>query len=54
LLPLNPIVAIAVGSLWLGEPLGGGIFGGISLVVVGVVLVVAPNRTPSLWRGNQK
>jgi drug/metabolite transporter (DMT)-like permease len=54
LLPLNPIVAIAAGSLWLGEPLGVGIFVGLSLVIVGVLLVVAPNRSPSARRGSRK
>jgi drug/metabolite transporter (DMT)-like permease len=47
-----------VGSLWLGEPLGIGIFVGLTLVIVGVFLVVAPNRSTrpvwSSWRRNQK
>jgi drug/metabolite transporter (DMT)-like permease len=43
LLPLNPIAALAVGSLWLGEPLEFGLFVGLVLVIVGIVLVVAPS-----------
>jgi drug/metabolite transporter (DMT)-like permease len=58
LLPLNPIAALVAGSLWLGEPLGVGIFVGLALAIVGILLVVAPNRgvppvRPSS-RGNQK
>jgi drug/metabolite transporter (DMT)-like permease len=58
LLPLNPIAALVAGSLWLGEPLGVGIFVGLALVIVGILLVVAPNRgmpraRPPL-RGKQK
>jgi drug/metabolite transporter (DMT)-like permease len=58
LLPLNPMAALVAGSLWLGEPLGVGIFVGLALVIIGILLVVAPNRGvlpvwPS-WRGNQK
>jgi drug/metabolite transporter (DMT)-like permease len=51
LLPLNPIAALVAGSLWLGEPFGVGIFIGLALVIAGVLLVVAPNRsTPSVRR----
>jgi uncharacterized membrane protein len=58
LLPLNPIAALIAGSLWLGEPFGVGIFIGLALVIAGVLLVVAPNRStppgwPS-WGGNRK
>jgi drug/metabolite transporter (DMT)-like permease len=50
LLPLNPIAALVAGSLWLGEPIGVGIFIGLALVIAGVLLVVAPNRsTPPVW-----
>jgi drug/metabolite transporter (DMT)-like permease len=50
LLPLNPIAALVAGSLWLGEPFGVGIFIGLALVIAGVLLVVAPNRsTPPAW-----
>ena len=45
LLPLNPIAALVAGSLWLGEPLGVGLFIGLLLVTVGVLLVVAPYRS---------
>jgi drug/metabolite transporter (DMT)-like permease len=58
LLPLNPIAALVAGSTWLGEPLGFGLFIGLGLVIVGVLLVVAPYRgTPFVWtsrRGNPK
>jgi drug/metabolite transporter (DMT)-like permease len=47
LLPLNPIAALVASSLWLGEPLGVGIFIGLSLVIVGILLVVAPTRDMS-------
>jgi drug/metabolite transporter (DMT)-like permease len=58
LLPLNPIAALAAGSMWLGEPLGVGLFTGLVLVIAGVLLVVAPyrGRTPAWisWRGDKK
>jgi drug/metabolite transporter (DMT)-like permease len=58
LLPLNPMAALMTGSLWLGEPLGVGMFVGLALVIIGILLVVAPNRgVPPVWpswRGNQK
>lgn len=58
LLPLNPIAALVAGSLWLGEPLGVGLFIGLLLVTVGVLLVVAPYRSMSFawtsWRGDRK
>jgi drug/metabolite transporter (DMT)-like permease len=58
LLPLNPIAALTAGSLWLGEPLGIGLFIGLVLVIIGVLLVVVPYRSVTLewtsWRGNQK
>jgi drug/metabolite transporter (DMT)-like permease len=41
LLPLNPIAALVAGSLWLGEPLDFGLFIGLALVIVGILLVVA-------------
>lgn len=40
LLPLNPIAAVLAGSIFLGEPLSKGLFAGLALVVLGVVLVV--------------
>jgi drug/metabolite transporter (DMT)-like permease len=40
LLPLNPIAALVAGSWWLGEPLGFGLFAGLALVIIGIVLVV--------------
>jgi drug/metabolite transporter (DMT)-like permease len=42
LLPLNPIAALVVGALWLGEPLRLSLFTGLALVIIGVVLVVGP------------
>jgi drug/metabolite transporter (DMT)-like permease len=42
LLPLNPIAALVAGSLWLGEPLGLGLFAGLVFVIVGIFLVVRP------------
>jgi drug/metabolite transporter (DMT)-like permease len=58
LLPLNPIAALVTGFVWLGEPFGVGIFIGLALVIAGVLLVVAPNRsTPPVWPsrgGNRK
>jgi drug/metabolite transporter (DMT)-like permease len=58
LLPLNPIAALVAGSLWLSEPLGVGIFVGLALVIVGIILVVAPNRgvppVQSSSRGKRK
>lgn len=58
LLPLNPIAALVTGSLWLGEPMGVGISVGLALVIVGILLVVAPNRgVPPTWpsrKGNPK
>ena len=44
LLPLNPIAALVAGSLWLGEPLGLGLIGGLLLVIIGVLLVVRPSE----------
>jgi drug/metabolite transporter (DMT)-like permease len=52
LLPLNPIAALVAGSLWLGEPLGLGLFAGLALVIIGIVLVVRPTdnaRPPWPW-----
>jgi drug/metabolite transporter (DMT)-like permease len=43
LLPLNPIAALVAGSWWLGEPLGFGLFAGLALVIIGIVLVVGPS-----------
>jgi drug/metabolite transporter (DMT)-like permease len=54
LLPLNPIAALVAGSLWLGEPFGIGLFIGLMLVIVGVLLVVAPTRGWTLRRGDRK
>jgi drug/metabolite transporter (DMT)-like permease len=58
LLPLNPIAALVAGSLWLGEPLGSGLFIGLGFVIVGVLLVVAPYRgipfARASGRGNPK
>src|SRR5262249_61134840 len=42
LIPLNPIAALLVGSWWLGEPLGFGLFAGLVLVIIGIILVVGP------------
>ena len=44
LLPLNPIAALIAGALWLGEPLGLGLYTGLALVIVGIVLVVGPSK----------
>jgi drug/metabolite transporter (DMT)-like permease len=50
LLPLNPVAALVVGSLWLGEPLSVGLFAGLALVIIGIVLVVRPSDgTASGW-----
>jgi drug/metabolite transporter (DMT)-like permease len=58
LLPLNPIAALVAGSLWLGEPLGVGLIVGLVLIIIGILLVVAPNRgVPPVWpswKGSQK
>jgi drug/metabolite transporter (DMT)-like permease len=43
LLPLNPIAALVAGSLWLGEPVGLGLFAGLALVIIGIILVVRPS-----------
>jgi drug/metabolite transporter (DMT)-like permease len=43
LLPLNPIAALVAGSLWLGEPVGLGLFAGLALVIIGIILVVKPS-----------
>jgi drug/metabolite transporter (DMT)-like permease len=51
LLPLNPIAALVVGSLWLGEPLGLGLIGGLLLVIIGVILVVRPSDGLAAPRG---
>jgi len=40
LLPLNPISALVAGSLLLGEALTLSLFAGLTLVVIGIVLVV--------------
>jgi drug/metabolite transporter (DMT)-like permease len=40
LIPLNPIAAMLAGALCLGEPLSLGLFAGLGLVIVGIVLVV--------------
>jgi len=40
LLPLNPIAAIFTGVLFLGEPLTSGLFVGLGLVILGVLLVI--------------
>jgi drug/metabolite transporter (DMT)-like permease len=48
LIPLNPIAALLVGSLWLGEPLGFGLFAGLALVIIGIILVVGPPDGRSL------
>jgi drug/metabolite transporter (DMT)-like permease len=44
LLPLNPIAALIVGALWLGEPLRLSLFAGLALVIIGIALVVAPSK----------
>jgi drug/metabolite transporter (DMT)-like permease len=54
LLPLNPIAALMAGSLWLGEPLGFRVFVGLVLVIIGVLLVVAPNRDILFVWGSRK
>jgi drug/metabolite transporter (DMT)-like permease len=48
LIPLNPIAALVVGSWWLGEPLGFGLFAGLLLVIIGIVLVVGPTEGRAL------
>jgi drug/metabolite transporter (DMT)-like permease len=45
LLPLNPIAALIAGALWLGEPLGIGLYTGLALVIVGIILVVGPFKS---------
>jgi drug/metabolite transporter (DMT)-like permease len=47
LLPLNPIAALFAGALFLGEPLSVGLFAGLALVVIGIILVVGINDTVS-------
>jgi drug/metabolite transporter (DMT)-like permease len=58
LIPLNPVAALAAGSLWLGEPLGFGLFAGLALVIIGILLVVVPEGGASSlwasWRKSQK
>lgn len=50
LLPLNPIAALLAGALWLHEPFGLGLFAGLALVIVGIILVVRPsNAGTSAW-----
>jgi drug/metabolite transporter (DMT)-like permease len=59
LLPLNPIAALAAGSLWLGEPVGFGLFAGLALVIIGIILVVRPSdggalATDADWTSSEK
>jgi drug/metabolite transporter (DMT)-like permease len=55
LLPLNPVAALAAGSLWLGEPLGFWLFAGLVLVVIGIILVVRPSDgLASAWTSSGK
>jgi drug/metabolite transporter (DMT)-like permease len=59
LLPLNPIAALAAGWLWLGEPVGFGLFAGLALVIIGIILVVRPSdggalATAADWASSEK
>ena len=35
---LNPVSALLVGGLWLGEPLGVALIGGLGIVVMGILV----------------
>jgi drug/metabolite transporter (DMT)-like permease len=41
---VNPVVAVALGALVLGEKLTPGLLGGGALILVAVVLTVRPRR----------
>jgi len=43
--PLNPIVAAALGALLLGEPAGPGLLLGLAFVTAGILVVNWPGRT---------
>jgi drug/metabolite transporter (DMT)-like permease len=43
---------LVAGSLWLGEPLGPGLIGGLLLVIIGVILVVRPSDGLAAPRGS--
>jgi drug/metabolite transporter (DMT)-like permease len=40
LLPLNPMAAMITGVAFLDEPLNGGLFFGLALVITGIFLVI--------------